>query len=276
MQRVRWYYLLAMSGYVASLLGGLFGLVGPAVVDALPWPVWTGLGVVTASVGGVAGGHAATRVGERDRLESVGGRRLLGWLLVPPTLAAAAFLWTALSSPAPSTATLGPLLVACGGGYLFGGATVVAVELRYERLATAAAEPLATWSARQPARQRRQRRRASAVLTVLWVGSIVAVTATTGAVPFWLLPLGVSTMYGLYPDRRREFVALPAGLKRGISVTSWDRYEGYELTDDALVVHAGGLTGDVRCERAEIEDETRVVAALDELLGERRQSSPDS
>lgn len=77
------------------------------------------------------------------------------------------------------------------------------------------------------------------------------------------------TVYRFLTDS--EMVVVEPGLLNGVSVTPWDRYEAYELTEEYLVLHYDGSTRtELQLPRAGIDDERTVTHALSQHLPAKR------
>ncbi|MBX0285647.1 hypothetical protein EGH22_04875 [Halomicroarcula sp. F28] len=121
-----------------------------------------------------------------------------------------------------------------------------------------------------PGRYTQLRREHGSVLLVLGIGlallygyfawfsrSLVSVAAGLG-----FLPLA----YGVV--RNSEAKVVPDGLVTGFRVMPWDRFEGYEIRDDAVVLHQCSALGRARLQfpLADIDDPRAVTYALSQYL----------
>jgi hypothetical protein len=81
-----------------------------------------------------------------------------------------------------------------------------------------------------------------------------------------LLPL--TTLLTILPvlDEEQEMSVTDRGLIVGNTVQGWEKFEGYEHTEDTLVVTAAGLGGTRRLDTDDIDDVNAVVDALDDYL----------
>lgn len=132
-----------------------------------------------------------------------------------------------------------------------------------------AARTVVTFSARPPREQRRQLQ--IAVATVTGVGGLTAVAfAVLGSgIEFTtLLPLTIlpTILPALDDDDGRDVSVTDHGLLVENSLHGWARFEGYDHTDDALVVASSGLGGTQRFDTDDIDDVDAVVNALDSYL----------
>lgn len=94
-----------------------------------------------------------------------------------------------------------------------------------------------------------------------------------------VLALGMLLVIGLYSVvAARTYRVTSAGLEQqwdgspldARRLTSWSQFEGFSLTDDAIVLHRPVPYVDVRCSRRDlVTDEAVVVAALDAHLDRR-------
>ncbi len=87
--------------------------------------------------------------------------------------------------------------------------------------------------------------------------------------PYFRLSWGIFLLYiGYSIVRNTEQRVLSEGIVNGNSVTSWDNFEGFELTDERLVLHVDGWNRERReFPLDEIADVRTVTYALSQYLG---------
>lgn len=264
----------ATYAFVAGLYAA--ALFAPALVLALSRVVadagalYVGFLVAVAGVTAVAGWLVARTPGLAVAL----GRRDAAWLLVVVPFAwfGGAFGGAAVGVEPPDLAA--PLaVVATAGGMLLGIALVSMSRTRHADAALAGATDLAEWEARWPRRLRR-----AGVGVAAFAVSAVGLVAAVG--------FGVDWGWRLY---YLIFVAAPlanVANSRTFRVTDagfvverplqrrfrpWSAFDGYELTDDALVVRPAAWWRPAhRCDRADVDDADAAGAALDEAFAGQR------
>lgn len=265
-----------------AFVAGLYvaALVAPALVIALSRFItdtavlYIGALVAVTCVTVVAGWAVSRTPGFAVSL----GRHDAVWLLV-----VLPFIWfggvfgaAALGIEPPDIAV--PIAVLGTAGGMLSGIMLVAMSRT--RSANAALEDtveLVAWEARWPQRWRRIAGGISVLaFTVSTVGivSAFAFDSAWGWRLYYLMFVGIVLMNVLNP---RTFRVTDAGLvvehPLQRNFRPWSAYEGYTLTDDALVIRSEAWwRPSHRCDREEIADVEAVKAALDEISTDRGRS----
>lgn len=250
------------SGFTIAIVG-----VGVAVTDIGPW--WAGvvIGGLSGFVGGIAGGHAAYRPSMH---ETVNGRVGVLAFLVVPIVALGSVLAYVLISPAPESDVAAAGFAAGVALALGGPATLLADVPLWKRRVRDASTCHAEWTARQPPAQRRSRTYAVVVLGVLTVGFVaitVALQDDFGGTTLVTILGGFSAALASTGNDRRVEVR-DDGLLVDATLVPWGECDGYERTDDALVVHRSSrwFTRTHRFDVDDIEDPDAAADALRAFL----------
>lgn len=211
------------------------------------------------------------------RRESVAvrlGATRWSWLALAGGAVHVAVLPAASGGPA-SDAVVGVSMLGALATVVVGFGLVCAAHNRHAKAVVAASTRCVEFSARGPERDRRFTNWA---VGALMLGGMVgfAASAAFGLEPVrWLFHVFIALGAGLMgASVERTFVVTDAGLRVGTPVHKrirpWSAFEGYSLTDDALVVHRAGWSAwglrDVRRDSDEIENVEAVAATLDEFL----------
>lgn len=253
---------------------------------ALPATVWLDTGGALAVLGALVvlvAGAVATAVRGWDGLPVWLDGTRLSWL-VPGVGAVPVFLYLGAVVPlvdgSPTDLAAGSEHAVGVAGFALGlaaaGLGAVLVQMARGRLVETptAGDASATWSAPWPRRYRVAFRWGlpAVVVVVLGLGSIQFAVIST----FEVLVFGALLVVVLDDlDVTHQYRATPSGLERRLGgsrwLVPWDRFEGFSVTDDALVLHRAFPNADVRCARlAVVEAEDPVIDALAEHL-ERRE-----
>lgn len=259
--RPRTLFALGIGGYVAGAcwtLALLAGVTAPALPPlALP--------VALAALGFVTGAFAADRSSLFDRIGDLQGNWpgavavfLLPVLLLAATLAETGFLGT----------DLGDLLPLAGSAVALVGALLVAHATERRRVDRVLAE--SDVCVRLPGRYtyvRREYGRLLLVGLVAYLALLAGLFTVSGMDSFLLISQAALLSVGWSLVRNHDFVVTTEGLVQGVSVTPWDRFESYELTDDYLVLHHSGWgRGRYRLPREAVDDEDAALDALARFL----------
>lgn len=259
-----------------AFLGGLYAaaLLAP--------PVAAGASLAGASL---AGGYLAL-LGTATALTALGtlavrrvpaagvrlGAHTSAWALLAPAGYVVAVV-AAATADAPAALLSASALGAVGTAAVGLGLSVAAGN-RHARAVLDASSERAAWTAGLP---RRLERRLHLVGGAL---GGVAVAAFAAGVWFGRPALRLGGQFALpvavvsfTATQERTFRATPAALvvERPVQrrAIPWSRFDGYDLTDDALVLRAARPWRlDRWCDRAAIEDEERTLATLEDLLGD--------
>lgn len=231
----------------------------------------TFLCVTVAVVAGVA--VVARRESVAVRL---GGTRW-SWLVPLGGAVHVAVLLAASGGPV-SGAVVGVSMLGALATVVTGFGLVCAAHNRHARDVVAGSTRCVEFSARGPERDRRLTNWAVGALMLGGMAGLAASVAFDVESTRWLFHLLVGAGAGLMgASVERTFVVTDAGLRVGTPVHKrirpWAAFEGYSLTDDALVLHRAGWSAwglrDVRRDPDEIEDLSAVAATLDEFLPHR-------
>ncbi|KAB1190411.1 hypothetical protein GJR96_15650 [Haloferax sp. MBLA0076] len=278
-------FSLVAGLYVASLLSPALVLNVVQTMDLTSWPVAVGsLGVVGAALTAVVA-RRVIRQGD-----------LVGWfdstwvaVLVPvvgiipmgvylfDSFLFVSFAVTDLQAASTTT------LVSFIGFFLGIVATSLGshlVLMARSRLATATvddAHVAIEWSAAWPHRTR-----------IKLMAGVLAVVGLLAGLAFWqlgwravtpVLPFGMVLVIGLRSlASKRTYRATSAGLEQRREsrwfvqrrLIPWSRFDGFSVTDNAIVLHRALPYVDVRCRRYDLfNDDEAVVAALEDNLDRR-------
>ncbi len=265
---------------VFALVSGLY-VAAVVVPVALAWLLGTVSGAGTLFLVALGGGTvvltgvalAVRRVSGLDY--RLGARRGRWWLVFAPL----AVVVVAGGSRAVATAgnveesTLLFGLVALAGGVLLGSVLAMMARTRYARAVEEGVETLAEWRAAWPPGRRRLPKVTGALTAIAGAGAFafgfVAPESPVRALGHLLLPVGIVLfMFGHNP---RTYRANAAGLVRQMPANrelyEWDRFEGYTVAADAIVIHfRAPWRFPVICDRDALDDEEHVLDTLSESL----------
>lgn len=218
----------------------------------------------------VVGTLSARRV--RGLPERIGQSRWRWALMLagPVLVAVFGLALAAVGEPLGSDAALGA--VGVGGGVLGGWVLGVMAHSRYSKAVVAESAQYGAWRAGWSER-RKQPLKALAAAGVVG-GSLAVVVALVVQSDLlrlagqFAIPLGAGVYSVAQP---RTYTATATGLEAKLPVVrkfyGWDRFEGYVLADDAIVVHRRAPWRlPVICARDELDDEDAVIEALGRAL----------
>jgi len=266
-------------GFVVGLYAAV--LLAPAATIGVAVAATTDAAVLFFAFLGV--GVAVLAAGWRTANSEAAAVRLGGargsWLLPTAGLAYAAVLAIddGVTGPASGVVT-GLSLIGTLGALVAGVGLVFAAHNRHAKAAIAGSERRVQFSARGPERDRRL---AKWGVGALMLGGTVGFAASlaVGLEPLrWLFHLMIGAGAGLAgASAERTYVVADAGVRVGTPVHKrvkpWASFDGYSLTDEALVLRRSGWSmrglRDVRLDRGEIEDLEAVTAVLDDHLPQR-------
>ena len=262
-----------------ALVAGLYvaALVVPAAVATLARAVADAAGLYVGFLGVVAGvaGLVGWAVLRTPGLAVGLGRHDAAWLLVALPFGWLIGVFWAGSLGFEPPRILVPLAVIATGGGMCCGLVLVAMSRTRHAAAVAGTVETVEWEARWPRRWRRVARGAVVASFALIGVGLVAIFVFDhewGWGAYYFLLVGAPLMNLLNP---RAFRATEAGLVVEHPLQRrfrpWSAFDGYELTDDALVVRSvARWRPSHRCDRTDIEDLEAVVAALDGNLPRRQ------
>ena len=209
------------------------------------------------------------------------GRSRRHWLLALAGPALVGIAGLALLVAGEFSAADGVLgVVAVGGGLAGGGVLSFMAHSRYVKAVTAESEHFATWRAGWSERRKQP---LTAFAAVAVVGGVLAIAVAIliridllRLVGQFVIPLAAVAYAATQP---RTYTATAAGLQAELPAArklhEWNRFEGYVLDDDAIVLHyRAAWRLPVICAREELDDEEAVVAALDRALPRLPSLSP--
>lgn len=256
-----------VAGLTAALVVAPFltALAGRVVADSgVLYPVLLACLLLSTVVGTLL---VRRRRGAPERLGATRAR----WVpaLVGPAAVAAGVVF-AVGDPTGTETVLGT--VAAVGGFAGGGILGIMARSRYTKAVVEASEQYATWRAGWSDRRRRPLR-ALGVLAVVagivaFVVGIVAHVDILQTATNVLVPLGAVVFMS---GQTRTYSATAAGLEERMpaarTLSEWDRFEGYVVADDAVVVHRRAPWRlPAIFAREDLDDEAAVVDALDRQL----------
>ena len=204
-----------------------------------------------------------------ERIGQSRGRLILGF--VGPILVATAALGVSLLGDLSDTDAV--LAVIAGAGSAVGGGLLgMMAHSRYAKAVVAESEQYATWRAGWSV-ERKGPLKALAGLGVVggvlaFVAALVLHSDLLRLAGQFAVPLGAVVYSVAQP---RTYTASAAGLETRLPAArrlhDWDRFEGYVLADDAVVIHQRAPWRlPIICAREELDDEESVVAALARAL----------
>lgn len=163
-------------------------------------------------------------------------------------------------------------LVAGLGGCILGGSLGVMAGSRYARAATARAGNATGWRAGWSDRRKEPLQGlavAAAIGGVVALAAGIALDITLVRIAGQLLVPAAAGVYNVGQPRR--FSATTAGLEERLPVArrlhEWDRFEGYVVAEDAIVLHRRAPWRlPIVYARDELDNKAAVVAALGEAL----------
>jgi hypothetical protein len=204
-----------------------------------------------------------------ERIGRSRGHRVLG--LVGPALVGVVAL--GLYFAGDLSGADGVLALLAGGGSAVGGGLLgLMSRSRYAKAVVAESEQYATWRAGWSERRKRplQFLAGAGVVggSVAFVVALVVHSDLLRLAGQFAIPLGA---VGYSMAQPRTYTATAAGLETQLPAArklhGWDRFEGYVLADDAVVIHQRAPWRlPIICAREELDDEDAVVAALDRAL----------
>ena len=243
-----------LAALLAAVLG--VGLLDPAPLAA----------AAVALLAGVSAGSLRP-----EAAVAVGGSELRGALVAVPLAGVVLAVGLDVAGLAPGAATAGWVLLPAA---LFGALAAVASGNAHSRAERD--DPRLEWVAAPPPSVRRHWR-----LALAGAGLALVVVALAGSlVESALGPLsgvGVALVVaGARAGRYRRFTAHESGLgtRAGAgyarTLVPWDRFDGYRLTDDAVLLQRDTpLRPPLRCDRADVDTDA-VTAVLAASTGEAR------
>lgn len=253
---------------LASLLAPLATvLVARALADlALTYIFLLATGVLVTT----AGALAVRRVrGLPERLGRSRGHRVLG--LIGPALVGVVAL--GLYFAGALSGAEGVLALVAGGGSAVGGGLLgLMSRSRYAKAVVAQSEQYAKWRAGWSERRKRPLKFLAGAGVIGGIGAfVVALVVHSDLLRLagqFAIPLGA---VGYSMAQPRTYTATAAGLETQLPAVrkfdEWDRFEGYVLADDAVVIHQRApWRFPIICARDELDDEESVLAALDGAL----------
>jgi hypothetical protein len=227
----------------------------------------TALGFGVAVVAGVAVG--VRRVpGLAYRLGAT--RRRWSLLLAPLAVAAVAGATRVAVAPEASReVTAISSLAAAAGGLFLGTVLATMARTRYTKAVEDRVGTDAEWRGAWPPSRRRLTRGVGVLASVAGIGAF-GVSIAVSAFP--LRPLGQLLLPGgivlfMFGQNPRTYRATAAGLVRQLPANrelyDWDRFEGFTVAEDAVVVHfRAPWRFPVICDRESLDGEDQVVDAL--------------
>ena len=237
-----------LAALLAAVLGG--GLLGPAPLA----------GAAVALLAGVSAGSLRPAAAV-----AVGGSELRGGLVAVPLAGVVLAVALDLAGVVPGAGAAGWALLPTAA---FGAVAAVAAGNAHSRAERD--DPRLEWVAAPPPTVRRRRR-----LALAGAGLAVVVLALGGSLVDGafgpLAGVGVALVAaGIRAGRYRRFTAHESGLgtRAGAgyarTLVPWERFDGYRLTDDAVLVERSApWLPPVRCDRADLDTDavTAVLAA---------------
>jgi len=206
------------------------------------------------------------------------GERDTTWLLVVVPFAWFVGVFGAVASGFDPPGVAAPLAVVSSAGGMLAGLILVAMSRnRHAAAAVDGVPELAAWEARWPRWWRHASLGIAGLTLVAWVIGLVAEYGfgvdEAGALYFLML-----VWIPLAGTNPRTFRVTETGLVVEYPLQHrfrpWSAYDGYELTDDALVVHHSAWWRPAhRCDRADVEDIGAATGALDTVLAPRNGTS---
>lgn len=249
------------AAYVVGALVSVAALAGPTIGSL---PRWASAGVV-GSVGLVVGPLLALRALERVDVTSIQGRIRPVLALFSPALVLVLAAIVLPAGRADFEAVLGPAIV--GSGLAVAGAVAIAhaSERAHADRIVAESDVVAHLPGRYEYLWRQHR--LGLVVAGALVGSIYvwALWQLRGQLAMWLGLLG-GLAVGAPLLTNRELTVTDSGIVEGVRLHEWDRYERFEVTEDALVLHQPGFGSKTTFPLDRIEDLDAVVDALERHL----------
>lgn len=264
---------------VFALIAGLYAaiLLSPAVVLALgAWVTSEGgflymglLATVTVLTAGLA--WAITKW--RGLPERLGASRLCWGLSVLPLAVAFGYLalTAAIDTPGDSAGGAAGFALGIVGMFISFGLVAMARN-RYAAAIVDEDAVTCQWRAGWPTRQRRPVQAVAIAGMLAYVGGLAADTVWSIG---WLYTVAqllfIPAIALVSLGQERTYRTTPAGIERRYpavkNVYGWDEFEGYSVTDEALVLHwRAWWRIDIRCAWADIDDREAVEAAVAEHL----------
>jgi hypothetical protein len=250
----------------ASLVVAAALVVGPVAV-VVPGPTWPLFGA-GCLLGGVFGALATVRLDDPRAILTLprilaGFLLPLGWLTVAVGRA---------ESPLGFFAT--PWFLGALASLAWLVAVVVAADWRTQERIDSLTEHV-VFEARDPPENRRQLKLAAGVVLALGVGVAVGAfvfgLAEDAGTIYWLFPAMFPVWVPILAGSDGKEVAVTdGGVRVERQVHDWDTVDGYELTDDALVVsRPRWYHADLSFDRTDVENLSAVTDALEEYVPRR-------
>jgi hypothetical protein len=267
-------------GFVVGLYAATVAAPAVAIGVALAWTTDPGvlffalLGSLTL-VAGVVGW-----VGRRESLAvRLGGSRWVWAAIVLPFVNLVGLFVADLAGvETPLGSAAGVAFVGAVAGLLTSIGLVAASHNRHAKALLADAPPLAAFSARAPARDRRRAKWTAGGLLAVSAACLVAGILLQSDLLQLVFQLVAPMTAGFYgTTTAREIRVSSAGLVSGSPVhkhlVPWSNFESYDVTDEEIVVRRAGWSAwglrDVRRDATEVEAPEEVTAALGEFLPRR-------
>lgn len=260
-------YVLVAGLYVGILVTpAILVALGRSVTDAAS--LYVGFLVAFTTVSAIVGWIVSSLSTIAVRL----GRTDVVWLLVVlPVGWGVVLLGVAALGRSPPASGMLAAVVSATGGMFFGIALVAMSRTRHAAAAVADTTEQVAWEARWPARWRRL---AAGILIVTFGLGIAGIAAVFAFGREWgwslcyIFYAGIPFMNLLNP---RRFGATATGLVVGNPVQrqfrAWSAFDGYERTDDTLVIRSGAWWRPaLRCDVGDIENVDAVVGALETVF----------
>jgi len=272
--------MVSLRGRLAVLFGlWAVGTLAPPMGYLFGGPFGGSVGLVeVATVMGLFGvGTATAAVGLPGHLE-VAERFRAGFELGVPMLLAAITLLAAL----PLSILWGVLPAvpfALGGTLGFLAAFLVGYEADQtviERSRASTDEPFVWHARKRPEADWFRAMRVGSILAAVGLAVLVGMAGGLLLAGFWLLVAVVQTGLLALSRRRRQYELTDAGLITAFGHLPWEQFEGYELTDEALVLYGSVWPfGTIAYDRPSIDSPETVCETIDQYLPQRTVPAAD-
>lgn len=251
--------LYAAALFAPAVMLGLSRVIDDAAV------LYIGFLVAVTGITAVAGWVVSWTPGLAVSL----GRRDANWLL-----AAVPFAWflgvfgvTAVVGIEPPGIAVLLAMIATVGGLFLGLILITMSRTRHAAAALEGVDDIAQWEARWPPRWRHVSIGGAVVGGIAGVAGMIAQLAfgVDWAGSFYLLLFVWTPFAGMANPRTFRVTERGLVVERPLQrqFRPWSAYEGYELTQNALVIRSSAWWRPAhRCDRADIEDVDAAVAAL--------------
>jgi hypothetical protein len=263
MTRQRLAVAASVGGWVGGLATGATALLPRTRAAADPLVVALAVGAVAAVVASAA---AAVRL-DVDSLPALRSRRTALLAFAVPIVPGGVAL-ARLAGGTDQTVLAATALFAVLAGLVAGFSGLVASQAWFVDHVRATATDAVTVEAADPDLNE-HRRPAAIALAVVGVGGFVGGLVLWPGDPITSVPM-LSTLavaLSLYAADRREYTFVDSGVVQGVVRYRWERFECYELTDDALTLRAAAwYHGDVALAREDVDDEEGVVDVVADAL----------